>query len=853
MKKQQPRIQTSRPVARPTVDHPGIPPEKQQTEIRTVLRGAQPPVHAARTPMVRIQNLKKTYREGVDEQGKPLQVQALRGLSFDIYPGEFVAVTGANGSGKSTLLNCLGALDVADNAADDPIQYDDEGTLRSVWENPEWYRQNFVGIVFQDFHLLPTLNVNQNVDFPLRLRQCRLYQPTDGGRAKLVEQALMRVGAQKHRNKKVLQISGGERQRVAIARALVKEPRLLLADEPTGNLDREHKISIVKTLRDLAQGNLSVLMVTHDHELVKDIVDRTIHLADGLIDGNPSGGYVLSLASQHDSRSPIPPALEEAAGLSPAAFSAIPENEETLSQHPGAPVLTDSSEAGNTLAAPLSGEDETSGRATEAVVIQVVRPPSTDEPPTPELVQSLDSGESDRKQLPAIASPRKRAKGRRPFTILGCSMGTADLLLYSLRDTRQSRLSLGTNVFAILLGTFLTAMLLALLGGTGEYIAYLFRTVPGIDSVQVWVDYSVDKPFSADEVSRLSHWPGAVATVTSVNQFVPLFQKPTREVIASLFSTQPGDPELRRMPLEAGSRNVDPEGWDIVLPMRVATEINNFNPQGLVGALITLQLRRYERSEKIEDTKPTETLDYPVHVVGILKDPVPQDRVYGSINMVRFVRDFSTSRSSYVAEPVGRVDLSRISARTLNENLRIYFRNPAAAERAFYEMKHGVKQRFEARWPGEGMLYLRDVQTISTIVLIGIGLLAIVAGAVSIFNTLLASVTRKSREIGIMRAMGVARADVFLIFVFQSIIVGVVASMIGILVAASVVVPLNTYIASRWEQLAIAIHDIGGIFQFGFGMSVILIAAIIGICFVAAFIPSLHAASKTPMDALRDS
>jgi ABC-type lipoprotein release transport system permease subunit len=445
----------------------------------------------------------------------------------------------------------------------------------------------------------------------------------------------------------------------------------------------------------------------------------------------------------------------------------------------------------------------------------------------------------------------KDSQRRRFFAPL-FSQSPRDLILYSMRDARASTVSLASNVFAILLGTFLTAMLLALLAGTEQYIRHLFRTIPGIDSVHVWVDYSTgESPMTDDEAERLSNWPGARMAVPNVNQFVPLFQKPTREVIASLFSTQKGDPEVERLQLVAGSREVETEGWDVILPMRLAEEINNFNPEGLVGATITLQLRRYEKTARMEGAKPSEKLNYPARVVGIVQAS-PQDRAYGSLAMVRFVRDFSTGRSDYAPAPGGRVELNNISARTMNEGLRIHFGGAAEAENAFLQMKQGGTQRFEASWPGERMLYLRDVETISTIVLIGIGLLSIVAGAVSIFNTLLASVARKTKEIGIMRALGVTRPDIFLIFLMQSIIIGILACVVGLIITGIATYPLNAYVTQRWGQLAEAMKAIGGLFQFGLPVALSLVGAVLGICLVAAFLPALRASSKTPMDALRE-
>ena len=785
-------------------------------------------------PLVGIKDLHKTFTEGVDELGKKLNVRALRGVSFDIYPGEFIAITGPNGSGKSTLVNCLGAFERADPPDQKPIQYAENGDFHDVWEDPEWYRQNFVGIVFQDFHLLPTLRVDQNVEFPLRLRQCRHYNASADGRRTLVTDALRRLGIGQHAHKKVDQISGGERQRVAIARALVKEPRLLLADEPTGNLDQQNKIAIVRQLRELARGNLSVLMVTHDRDLAKRYADRIIHLVDGEIESEEDlrGGKPRQPATVEPGEQPVSSNAISSPARPEDPLEALPVGEQAQAGQDPAPEAANPEAAGQSEAP----ADNPVGAA------------------TPETAPPADRKSSQPAKAPEPKKhPPKDPGSRSKFFLPGCSQSLPDLVRYSLRDARQSTISLASNVFAILLGTFLTAMLLALLGGTEQYIKYLFRTIPGIDSVQVWVDYSAgEAPMTAAEVKAISSWPGAQAAVSSVNQFVPLFQKPTREAIASLFSTQKGDPEVLRLPLAAGSRVVNPEGWDVILPMRIAQELNNFNPQGLAGSTITLQLRRYARSSKVEDAKPTETLDYPVRVVGVLKAS-PQDRVYGSLNMVRFVRDFSTGRSSYVAEPGGRVDLDKISARTMNESLRIHFGGAAAAEMAFLDMKRGRKQqRFESSWPGEKMLYLRDVETVSTIVLIGIGLLAVVAGAVSIFNTLLASVARKTKEIGIMRALGVARADIFLIFLSQSVIIGTVACLAGLIVAGMVAAPLNAYIGGRWDQLTDAMKAIGGLFQFNVGMVFAVVAVVLAICLVAAFLPALRAARKTPMDALRE-
>jgi hypothetical protein len=397
-------------------------------------------------------------------------------------------------------------------------------------------------------------------------------------------------------------------------------------------------------------------------------------------------------------------------------------------------------------------------------------------------------------------------------------------------------------------------LLLALLTGTEKYIQYLFNTIPGINAVHVWVDYSSTggDPMTQAELAQLAAWPGAVTVIPSVNQFVRVSEKSKRETVISLFSTQPGDPEVARLPLSKGTLTVDPEGWDVIVPLRVAKEINNFNPEGLVGKTITLKLPRYSKTADLDNATPSEVWEYPLRVVGLVESS-PEERVYGSINMVRFVRDFATGRSEYMAKASEKVDVSQISARTMNENVRVQFRTPAAAETAFLTMRTRLADRFELGWPGQRMMYLRDVETVSTIVLVGIGLLAVVAGAVSIFNTLMASVARKSKEIGILRALGVQRLDVFVIFIVQALLVGAMACVLGLLVAGLATGPLNAFTKLRWEkEMSEAVNVTGGLFLFSAPTALFLIVAVLAICLLAAFLPSLRASGKTPMDALRE-
>lgn len=208
----------------------------------------------------------KTYQQGDDE------IRALRGVDVDIGSGEFVAITGASGSGKSTLLHILGGLDRPDAGAvtvegRDLAQLSDEDLAR--------LRRRRLGFVLQFFNLLPTLDARENVAFPLLLDAA----PDALDRAQAMLEAVGLGGRATHRPS---QLSGGEQQRVALARALVTEPAVVMADEPTGNLDSATGSEILTLLRRTADTGQTIVLVTHDLAIA-GYADRVVRLRDGVL------------------------------------------------------------------------------------------------------------------------------------------------------------------------------------------------------------------------------------------------------------------------------------------------------------------------------------------------------------------------------------------------------------------------------------------------------------------------------------------------------------------------------------------------------------------------------------------
>ncbi len=220
------------------------------------------------TPVVQAEHLVKTYQRGADV------VRAVDDVSFSIGGGEFVAIVGPSGAGKSTLLQMIGCMDTPTGGS---LQIDGRETARLADGELTRLRRDHIGFVFQHFGLLPTLTVAENVAIP------SLFRRRDAAQNDRVRVLLERVGLWERRGHRPAQLSGGEMQRTAIARALINQPRLLLADEPTGNLDSATSDGVVALLRSLvAEDGITVVVVTHNDALA-DASDRRISLCDGRI------------------------------------------------------------------------------------------------------------------------------------------------------------------------------------------------------------------------------------------------------------------------------------------------------------------------------------------------------------------------------------------------------------------------------------------------------------------------------------------------------------------------------------------------------------------------------------------
>jgi len=220
-------------------------------------------------PLICINNVYKIYNEGFENE-----VRALDGLNIRISQGEYVAIVGASGSGKTTLMNILGCLDQPTYG-----EYVLDGELVSALPDRKLarIRNRQIGFIFQGFNLLPSLNALENVELPL------MYQGIRGARRRdMAEQALERVGLESRARHKPGEMSGGQQQRVAIARAIATNPPVIMADEPTGNLDSRTGLHVVEILDTLHADGATILLITHDSN-VSAMARRQIRLSDGRV------------------------------------------------------------------------------------------------------------------------------------------------------------------------------------------------------------------------------------------------------------------------------------------------------------------------------------------------------------------------------------------------------------------------------------------------------------------------------------------------------------------------------------------------------------------------------------------
>ncbi|MCU1301593.1 MAG: transporter ATP-binding protein [Candidatus Sulfotelmatobacter sp.] len=239
------------------------------------------------TPAIQLEQLCRHYRMG------ETLIRAVDGVSLTVRAGEFVALLGSSGSGKSSVLNLIAGLD---RPTSGKVIIEQHNLAELSREELARYRLHTVGMVFQSFNLIASMTLAENVELPMRFAEV-----DRGKRDSLAREALARVGLQARMQHRPSELSGGEQQRAALARALINQPRVLLADEPTGNLDSHTGTEIMNMIREFNQQlGMTVVMVTHERALAERYAQRLIFLADGKLIGDELNANVAAIPTAMD-------------------------------------------------------------------------------------------------------------------------------------------------------------------------------------------------------------------------------------------------------------------------------------------------------------------------------------------------------------------------------------------------------------------------------------------------------------------------------------------------------------------------------------------------------------------------
>ena len=782
--------------------------------------------------LIRLEGITKTYCLG------EVDVPVLKGVSLSIARGEMVALMGASGSGKTTLMNILGCLD---RPTAGHYWLDGQEMSRLTANQRAVVRTAKLGFVFQSFHLLPRTTATKNVVMPLDYAASRLGV---GDARRLAQRLLERVGLADRLHHEPSQMSGGQQQRVAIARALVNHPKLLLADEPTGNLDSHTSVEILRMFQQLNAEGITVLLVTHDPK-VAAYAHRTIRIADGLIEGTERrdshghDGHDGHFASDfHDRRMPVPPRL--VGSRPPLATSA------------------------RTLSASASGPDGHALAVATAPEVKTVMPAANDaEPRSQRRWKASNSPPScssgDRQPLPRRSTvpllpatfrtalgALRRNKLRSMLTALGVIIGVGAVIAMSEIGQgskiaiQKTIASMGANNVLVLPGAAMT--------GSVSF---------GAGSVQTL------KPADLDEIIR---------QCPAVSDVAPLVWTRTQAVRGhrnwvprTIVGTTPSYLTVRDWEdLEEGNNFTD-------------RDVHNVNKVCLIGA--TLKHELFQDESPVGEEIRIRNVSF--RVIGVLSpkgaNMMGQDqddiivapwttikfRVNGSgagsttqvaasevvsagINSLNNL--YPGSQSLYVApslaqaadtpQPLRFVNLDMMIAKAVSdEQIPEAIDEVTALLRERHHLPPERDNDFELRNLTEVTKTMSSASELMGALLLVVAAISLAVGGVGIMNIMLVSVTERTREIGLRMAVGARGHQILRQFLVEAVLLCLIGGALGILLGrvASVVVRS----VRHWPTQA--------------SLPMILVAVLVsaGVGIVFGFYPAWKASRLDPIEALR--
>jgi putative ABC transport system permease protein len=767
---------------------------------------------------LKLENIRKTYKSGET-------VTALRGVSVGFRECEFVSVLGPSGCGKTTLLNIIGGLDRYDSG--DLII---GGVSTKMFTDSDWdaYRNRSIGFVFQNYNLISHQTVLQNVEIALTLSGVSVSE-----RKRRAKEALDAVGLSDQLKKKPNQLSGGQMQRVAIARALVNNPDIILADEPTGALDSQTSVQVMDILKKIAEKRL-VIMVTHNRELAEKYSSRIIRLLDGEIisDSNPVEQYEETEQASGNIKKHR---FKKTSMSLPTAATLSFKN---LMTKRGRTIIT--SFAGSIgiigVALVLALSNGLSGYMEKMQSDTLSGFPIT----VNAVAQTIDlsrrfenGGESEYKEYPqedVLYSYDSSASSKRHDNIF-----TEEYIQYvkGLESTLPGAVN---NI------TFSYGVTVNLLAKVGEDVVKFNPK-----------GYFTELPESSDFILSLYDLIGEGSRLPqSADEIVLVVDKYNR--IDKAF--------FERLGIAGGTNEYKLEDFIGKTILKVVSNNDYYTKEGTlyVAASPSDYVGLYESNSGIKLTvvgilRPKKDATGSYFSTGIayttsLTDAVVNDAKNSDIAAAQLASDRNVLLGTPFADEKARKSaLLALGADTIPTGISIYPKN--------YESKELIKDYLDKYNEGKAdedkMIYSDLAETITAItgtllntvtyVLVGFAAISLFVSTIMISIITYVSVIERTKEIGILRSVGARKIDISRVFIAETLIIGFIAGVMGVVISYLATIPINIIIAR--------LVDISGIADLNPLHGLALILGSMTLTLLAGFIPSWIAAKKDPVVALR--
>jgi ABC-type lipoprotein export system ATPase subunit/ABC-type antimicrobial peptide transport system permease subunit len=802
--------------------------------------------------LIRLENITKTYHLG------EIDVPVLKGISLSIRRGEMVALMGASGSGKTTLMNILGCLD---RPSSGEYWLDGEEMSQLTPNQRALVRTAKLGFVFQSFNLLPRTKAVHQVTMPLDYSPNRPATPVALQRS---ERLLNRVGLADRADHEPSQMSGGQQQRVAIARSLVNQPALLLADEPTGNLDSHTSVEILRMFQQLNAEGISVILVTHDPK-VATFAHRTIRIADGLIEGDETrvpedaGGpsFEPAIIVDHGGNGN---------GSSPH-FSRLSEGDRTWAGN-GSASSHVTEHAENGAASHVGTMAPVAANASPAVVVEPLRSeePAVSTQPAAAAAPAKGAGS-------LYGDAEKHSAGLSLSSLLPATLRTA------LGALRRNKMRSALTALGVIIGV---TALIAISGiGEGSSAAIKKQIASmGANNLLVMPGAAASGGVSFGAGSRPTLTPAdgeQIEECPAVAAVAPIVQARAQLVYGrnnwntrSVVGTSPKYLEVRDWDVEEGDCFSE-------------RDVNNANKVCLIGS--TLKRELFEGESPIGKELRVSSVSF--RVIGVLTSKganmmgMDQDdivvapwttikfRVNATLNNPGLSSSGGSSGTSSAVNSLNNLyppptplydSVSPVQAADTPQNISFVtvdqlLVKAAASEQiaeAMREIKGLIRERHHIHTPHEDDdshddFNIRDMTEItrtlsSTTGLVGVLLMIVAAislivGGVGIMNIMLVSVTERTREIGLRMAVGARSFHILWQFLVEAIVLCLVGGAIG--VALGLLITEIVHLVLRWatsvSPLVIAVA--------------VLVSATVGVIF--GFYPAWKASRLDPIEALR--